>query len=155
MSIIFKNVICFGSIWHMLFGWMEDKNKLVNIHKKLIWVAIIFFLYQIFKKMSFKCTNWKKILKIKNLPVLGKKMLKLKEKTYLIEFYVLFYFILFMSCGAFDESIWGIWETMLNFFCRTHKSPLWIGFQRFFMIFLWCVLMLKVIFDMGPISSFA
>jgi hypothetical protein len=31
---------------------MDDKEKLVNIHKKLIWVAIIFFLYQNFKKSA-------------------------------------------------------------------------------------------------------
>jgi hypothetical protein len=41
------------------------------------------------------------------LPILGKKKLKLKEKTYLIQF---------MSCDAFDEFICGILEITLIFF---------------------------------------
>lgn len=57
----------------MLLGWMDDKEKLVNIHKKLIWVTIIFFPLSKLKKMSFKYTNWIYIYIYKNLPVLGQK----------------------------------------------------------------------------------
>jgi hypothetical protein len=57
-----------------------------------------------------------------NLPVLGKKKLKLKEKTYLIQF---------MSCRAFDESIWGILETMLNCFVGPIKVLCELDFKYF------------------------
>lgn len=49
----------------------------------------------------------------------------------------------------------GHFGNYVKFFCKTHKSPLWIGFLKKIVIFLWCVLIPKVILDMGPISSFA
>jgi hypothetical protein len=49
----------------------------------------------------------------------------------------------------------GHFGNYVKLFCRTNKSPLWIGFQIFFVVFLWCVLLPKGVFDMGPISSFA
>ncbi len=112
---------------------MDDKEKLVNIHKKLIWVVIIFFLYRNFKKWASNVLIEKDYQKKRNLLVLGKKKLKLKEKTYLIQF---------MSCGAFEESIWGILETMLDFFEGPIKVLCELDFKDFlwfFDDFFWCL----------------
>ncbi len=99
-----------------------------------------FICVKYFKKVEIVAL-WEK----RYLPILGKKKVETKRKNIFDSIHVL----------------WCIWwihlrhfGNYIKFFCSTHKSPLWIGFQRFFVIFLWCVLMLKVIFYMGPISSF-